>query len=96
MQQAEETRAKKQQFLREEILEQGYDPEEFVDYLSNVLKIGADVDLMTLKELQDVGGGFKNRKQGEALQGPEVKLSKLSIDDRPMIENYELMTSQQQ
>jgi|JI6StandDraft_1071083.scaffolds.fasta_scaffold17605_7 hypothetical protein len=49
MQQAEETRAKKQQFLREEILEQGYDPEEFVDYLSNVLKIGADVDLMTLK-----------------------------------------------
>jgi len=41
-------------------------------------------------------GGFKNRKQGEALQGPEVKLSKLSIDDRPMIENYELMTSQQQ
>lgn len=46
---AESNRAQKQQYLRDEILEQGYDPEEFVDYLSNVLKISADVDGMTMR-----------------------------------------------
>ena len=61
--QEEDIRAKKQLYLRQEILENGYDPEQFIDYLSNVLKISADVDAMSMNELQDVVEGFKNRKK---------------------------------
>lgn len=55
-----------------------------MDYLNNVLKVGADVDAMTLRELQDVVEGFKNRKQGESMQSAEVRSSKHSIEDRPL------------
>jgi len=56
--------------------------------------MSADVDIMTMRELHDVVEGFKNRKKSELLQSVQARTSKPTIEDRPLVENYELMTSQ--
>ena len=45
-------RKAKQRYLQEEILEGGYDPELFTEYVDKLK--GADVDAYTFDELQDV------------------------------------------
>jgi len=47
----EETKTK-QVYLREHILEKGYDPEAFVDYLSSQRDNGSDISIWTLVDLQ--------------------------------------------
>lgn len=50
-------RKAKQNFLREEIVEQGYDPQVFTFFIDQ--KRGADIDLWTLLELQQIAQEFK-------------------------------------
>ena len=50
-------RKAKQNFLREEIVEQGYDPQVFTLFIDQ--KRGADIDLWTLLELQQIAQEFK-------------------------------------
>lgn len=50
-------RKAKQNFLREEIVERGYDPQVFTFFIDQ--KRGADIDLWTLPELQQIAHEFK-------------------------------------
>jgi hypothetical protein len=48
----EEERKEKQQYLRVEVLEKNYDPEEFINFLNQKLNIDSDVDRCTFEELK--------------------------------------------
>lgn len=51
----EDSIEEKQQFLRTEILEQGYDPNEFLSFLVSVKgENGADLSIWSVQELQEV------------------------------------------
>lgn len=57
----EYNRAEKQAYLREQIIDVGYDPESFVEFMqiargtsSLPIENGGDVDMWTLDELKDV------------------------------------------
>lgn|SRR3990167_3558858 len=50
----EEDTKTKQIFLREQILDKGYDPEAFVDFLNSKREDGSDISSWTLQELVDL------------------------------------------
>lgn len=75
----------KQLYLRKEILDQGYDAEEFIDYLNNELKITAELNLIGFQELKDVVQGFRNKKNGELLKNKEAEIRQSSKIDKPLI-----------
>lgn len=56
---AEAQRKAKQTFLREEVLQAGLPVDEFTQYLET--KRGADIDIWTLKELEECVREFKSR-----------------------------------
>ena len=57
-----EERLKKQTFLKKEILEKGYDPQEFQEFLEKKkCDGGTNVDLWEYQELKDVYLFFKTR-----------------------------------
>lgn len=49
----DESTKKKQTYLRTEILEKGYDPSKFVEYLSQQKTDGEDIDTWTFQDLKD-------------------------------------------
>lgn len=51
--------------MRKEILDQGFDAEEFIDYLNEEIKISAELEKIPFTELKDVVQGFKNKKKAE-------------------------------
>ena len=56
----------KQNYLRNEIMNQNYDTEKFSDYISNLKENGVDLNNWTLEELKAVVTSFKNQeKSGE-------------------------------
>ena len=67
---------KKQEFLREEILEPGYDPEEFLEFMTNE-GYPSDIDQLTLKELETIVERFKKIKQTGS---PEKRVSHKEVD----------------
>lgn len=54
---AQAQRAAKQNFLREEILDNGFDPHEFTEFIES--KRGANIDLWSFDELKDIVSQFK-------------------------------------
>ena len=50
----EDTIKQKQHFLRKKIIEEGYDPLPFTEYLSSQRENGHDIETWTLKDLTDV------------------------------------------
>ena len=54
---AQAQRAAKQNFLREEILDNGFDPHEFTKFIES--KRGANIDLWSFHELKDIVSQFK-------------------------------------
>lgn len=55
----EEQRVLKQTYLREAILEAGYSPEKFIEYLESVKKGSVDIDKWTLEELKEEVTNYK-------------------------------------
>jgi len=55
----EEQRILKQAYLREAILETGYSPEKFIEYLESVKKGSVDIDKWTLEELKQEVANYK-------------------------------------
>lgn len=55
----EELRILKQAYLREAILEAGYSPEKFIEYLESVKKDSVDIDRWTLEELKEEVASYK-------------------------------------
>lgn len=86
------SREEKQQYLCKEVLEKGYDPEEFVDFMNNVIQVGVDVDAMTFKELETAVQAFKAKKQEDALKVNNVQ-AKPQVMDEPLIESLEIITN---
>lgn len=54
---------KKQEYLKNEILEQGYDAEKFSEFISNVKENGTDLNNWTFEELKNIVISFKNQEK---------------------------------
>jgi len=52
---------KKQSFLKENILEAGYDPQSFADFMENERDDGCNIDNWTLDELYSIISKFKKK-----------------------------------
>lgn len=74
------------------MLEKGYDPEEFVDFMNNVIQVGVDVDAMTFKELETAVQAFKAKKQEDVLKVNNTQ-TKSEMMDGPLIESLEIITN---
>ena len=59
MSSTEEVRILKQTYLREAILEAGYSPEKFIEYLQTVKKKSVDIDKWSLDELKQEVANYK-------------------------------------
>lgn len=60
---AEEDKLKKQQFLITNIVEAGYDKQEFAEYMANWKDNGTDIDEWSLIELMDMVHDFQKTHQ---------------------------------
>ena len=58
----------KQDFLREEILEKGFDPEEFISFLNSTLKIDSDINHCSIDEIKRVVLSFKEMKESTIVE----------------------------
>lgn len=56
----------KQCYLRQEIIDRGYEPEEFVKFLNSKLDIDSDIERCSLEQLETVVTQFKAIKNEEA------------------------------
>lgn len=55
-----ESTKQKQTFLREQIIEAGYDAGQFVEYLANQRENGDDVDVWSIRSLEDMVAKFRD------------------------------------
>lgn len=66
----EQERLEKQEYLKTEILEKNYSPDEFMEYCEELK--GAEIDMYTLAELKTIVNDFISRKsQIEEISVPE-------------------------
>ena len=72
-------RERKQTYLRQQIVQQNYDPGEFVDYLK-VLNLTPDIDLLSLNEVKEAVESFKTKKMGDTKHS-KVNKGKDTIPD---------------
>ena len=71
---SEEERKTKQTYLRKVIIEAGYNPDGFVNYLNSVKEDGSEIDNWTLDELKIEVQNYKRYYQGNDDQGLDSKL----------------------
>lgn len=72
----------KQHYLREEILEIGYNPGHFASYLCNERDDGDDIDNWSLESLIDIVKQYKlDNPDPDAEKGSEYEISDQSIDE---------------
>lgn len=60
----------KQLFLRKKIIEQGYDPLPFTEYLSQQRENGHDIETWSLKDLQDIVNKYIEISPKPVITGP--------------------------
>lgn len=60
----EQARAQKQSYLRESILEAGYSPQHFIEFLEGSRKQSADIDCWSLEELKEEVANYKQNQEG--------------------------------
>ena len=58
----EESIEEKQQYLRSEIIDQGFDPQEFGQFMATIREGDLDLDKWTMSDLQNVVQNFKSKK----------------------------------
>lgn len=77
----------KQMYLRTAIVEEGYEPEKFVDFLTTKREDGADIDTWTMEDLKKMVAEFKKSMTGESLDEStrvaraQTTLSKMDLND---------------
>lgn len=79
-----ETKAK-QAFLRREIIEQGFDPNLFVDYISQKKENGSEIDAWTKEELQRLVAEFIADQRQKNVNSPRKK----SLDEAAKSARYQ-------
>eukprot|EP00826_Nyctotherus_ovalis_P035585 TRINITY_DN3068_c0_g1_i15.p5 TRINITY_DN3068_c0_g1~~TRINITY_DN3068_c0_g1_i15.p5 ORF type:complete len:147 (+),score=55.57 TRINITY_DN3068_c0_g1_i15:1638-2078(+) len=60
----EQQRTQKQSYLRETILEAGYSPQHFIEFLEGTQKQSADIDCWSLEELKEEVANYKQNQEG--------------------------------
>ena len=60
----------KQQYLRSEIIDKGYDPEKFSEFLSSQSEKGLDIESWTIEELGEAVYKFQNLNENPTEQQP--------------------------
>ena len=55
----------KQQYLRSEIIDKGYDPEKFSEFLSSIGEKGLDIESWTIEELGEAVYKFQNMNENQ-------------------------------
>jgi hypothetical protein len=75
----DQARASKQTFLREEILEKGYEIELFQSYMETQKEDGLNIDCWSLEELRQVTVEFKKKYENN-----ELKIINESEMEKPM------------
>ena len=58
----------KQQYLRSEIIDKGYDPEKFSEFLSSQSEKGLDIESWTIEELGEAVYKFQNANENSTEQ----------------------------
>jgi len=83
----EDQTAKKQAYLRQHIIEEGYPAEDFFEYLVSLKKEGSSIDSWTLQELETVVRSYKAK---------QVELgNKSRIPHEKALANYEMVTNKE-
>ena len=83
MEELETERQAKKAFLRKEVIEQGYQPDTFTEFIER--EKGADVDLWTMEELKDCVDRFKrsfkqtDSEETDLGRGAEIEEVKTSL-----------------
>ena len=86
----EDDLAEKQAFLRESILEKGFDAEDFMKLLQNKKgDIGLDLASWTMDELREAVKEF-TRENGDNMESTPENMTKMENDDTPNDEIYDL------
>lgn len=75
-------RIKKQNYLREEIIQKGQDPEEFMAFLKNQKPNGENIDVWSLNDLETMVDLFK-RTLDQPGQYSLYKLQEIDLSDSP-------------
>lgn len=65
----EDTTEAKQNYLREEIIDKKYDPEAFIGYMGEQRENGADINIWSYADLQEVRPGLTALSGRQALPG---------------------------
>ena len=78
----EEDIQNKQAYLRENVLEKGYDADEFMEFLQEKKgENGLDLNTWTMKELTKAVTDFINKKDNENEQGEEININMNKIEE---------------
>ena len=95
----EDTTEIKQNYLRNEIIEKGYDPEEFSTYISNIRgEEGVDLALWTMEELENVVKDFQKKQKPDLSQNAneEYKSGYIEKQQESEIDNEKKITEEQE
>jgi len=87
---AQAQRAAKQNFLREEILDNGFDPHEFTEFIES--KRGANIDIWSFHELKEVVSQFKLhlKQQSEKRKKESNKPQEIKEEEPPQPASIQL------
>ena len=61
-------REKKQNLLKTEIIQSGYRPQDFVDFVNKIKEEGSDVDNWTYEELEELIRQFRSENKPQPLE----------------------------
>ena len=96
----EDTTEIKQNYLRNEIIEKGYDPEEFSTYISNIRgEEGVDLALWTMEELENVVKDFQKKQKPDLSQNANEEYKSGYIEKQQQeteIDNEKKITDEQE
>ena len=88
---SEQEQEQKQLFLRQEILEQNYDPQNFIDFLTSKKgETAADINNWTLDELKSVVIEYKSNNNKNKINNPKPNTDKIKNQNNNIFYNDEL------
>jgi hypothetical protein len=69
----------KQQYLRSEIIDKGYDPQKFSEFLGSISDKGLDIEMWSMEELTEVV--YKFQCENECNENKESNYNDINVND---------------
>ena len=92
----EESLEAEQQYLRTEILDVGYNPQDFSEYICSIRgEENIDLENWTMSDLQKVVQAYKEQKRTESLNSPEITPAQAPQSETPQLTNETTQEEQQ-